>query len=82
MLLVRVVAFVSEVLVGVVGVSMLCVEDAPKDCRFRVGMGIGEGASESVGVPPVRCIHAAGSSPTSRTCSSSGFRWDGEGWRS
>lgn len=82
MLLVRVVAFVSEVLVGVVGVGMLCDEDAPKECRFRAGMAIGEGARESVGVPPVRCNHAAGSSPTSRTCSSSGFRWESDGGRS
>jgi hypothetical protein len=81
-LLVSVVAFVREPLVGVVGVGTLCAGDMPKECRFREGMGIGEGPSESDGVPPVRCIHTAGSSPTSRTCSRSGFRWDGESWRS
>lgn len=75
MLLVRVVAFVSVTLVGVVGVGIVCVGDVPKNCRFRLVIGV-EGmvgrASESEGV--VRCKYAAGCSPTSRTRSTSSFR--------
>lgn len=82
-LLVSVVALVSEPLVGVVGVGILF-GDVLKGGRPRAGLegiGIGEGAIESEGVPPVRYIHAAGSSPTlPRAWPRSGFRWRGGGW--
>jgi hypothetical protein len=79
----RVGAFVSEQLVGLVGVGRPC-DEGPKGDRFweEFGIGRGEGAIEREGVPAVRCRYAAGCSPTSRTCSSSGFRWDIDGWNS
>lgn len=81
-LLVIVVALVSEPLVGVVGVGIPYDGDVPKGGRLRagvVGIEIGDGASEEV--PLFRYIQVAGSSPTfSRTWSRSGFRWDAECW--
>lgn len=82
MSVVRVGAFVSEPLVGLVGVGRPCDDGLKGDRFWEFGIGRGEGAIESEGVPPVRCSHAAGSSPTSRTCSRSGFRWDVDGWKS
>jgi hypothetical protein len=84
MLLVSVVAVVSDSLMGVVGVGMLydCRELFDSRCLscVFVGIVIGETGSWRRGVPviPVRRMKSAGSVPgrlsSSGTCSSSGFR--------
>jgi hypothetical protein len=81
MLLVRVVALVSEPLVDVVGVVMLY--DCGVPIHGRVRMGVAEGGIETgegvSGIEDVRVIHTAGSSPTfSRPCSISCLCCDGE----
>jgi len=92
MLLVRVVPFVSDSVVGVDGVGMLneCRELVERRClRAGVvveGFAIGEGVIDKEGVrviPPVRKIKSAGSSPTlssSCTWSSSDLRFDIDRW--